>query len=423
MQSNSSKISKTVKAIIIFFAVVLFTLAILWIIDNYYTNGKLIINLRSSDQSEETEAPTSSKKKFNVGYKNTDNDETLESEEAYLEEDLTVDNAPKPVIGAWMPYWAMQSAYLSLQTSPAEYYSVSPVFYEVGAEGSFKNYIPDNFYDIMYYCDAYNIKVIPSIAQFNANDLHAKLQSDSAVDQHVQEILYEIDTYDFDGIDLDYESIKYEDQAGYFKLIKDLSEALHERGKILSVTVMAQWQDIQQGMSLQDTRKVQDWNYIGQYADEVRIMAYDYTWQTAEKPGPIAPISWIEEVLKFAVKRIPREKIWLGVHLSSYEWIVEDNNIDWDKYNIEEIPASTTQRAVSYTYDSIINRISIFDSFKTAYNTRFEEQIATYDCYDGQKCVLFYQVSRGVTARENLAQEYGIRGIYYWRLGEEGELL
>jgi len=423
MQSNSSKISKPIKALIIFFSVMLLTVGVLWILDIYFTKGINIFKLKTNNKVADTENSNIEKKKFNVGYNKNGTEETAYNTETEIVEDLTVDNAPKPVIGAWMPYWAMQSAYLSLQTSPAEYYSVSPVFYEVGADGSFKNYIPDNIYDILYYCDAYNIKVIPSIAQFNSNDLHIKLQSDESVDQHIQEILYEIDTYDFDGVDLDYESIKYEDQAGYFKLIKDLATALHQRDKILSVTVMAQWDDIQQGMSLQDTRKVQDWNYLGQYADEVRIMAYDYTWQTAEKPGRIAPISWIEDVLKFAVKRIPREKIWLGVHLTSYEWIVEDNNIDWDNYNMNLIPESTTQRAVSYTYDSITNRISVFDTFESTYNTRFEEQIARYDCYDGQKCVLFYQVSRGVTARENLAHDYGIRGIYYWRLGEEGELL
>ncbi|MGH3511802.1 MAG: hypothetical protein ACRDQI_13280 [Pseudonocardiaceae bacterium] len=50
---------------------------------------------------------------------------------------------------------------------------------------------------------------------------------------------------------------------------------------------------------------------IGAAVDEVRLMGYDYHWN-GSPPEPIAPITWIREVLTYAKTQISPQKIVLG---------------------------------------------------------------------------------------------------------------
>ena len=70
-----------------------------------------------------------------------------------------------------------------------------------------------------------------------------------------------------------------------------------------------------------DPRNVaQDYAAIGRAADQVRLMAYDYHWASSA-PGPVAPISWVRDVLRYAKTQIPASKIILGVPLYGYDWV------------------------------------------------------------------------------------------------------
>jgi spore germination protein YaaH len=68
-----------------------------------------------------------------------------------------------------------------------------------------------------------------------------------------------------------------------------------------------------------DGPKAQDWTAIGNVADQVRIMTYEYHWSTSDA-GPIAPVDWVDQVLSFARSVIPAHKIMEGVPLYGYDW-------------------------------------------------------------------------------------------------------
>ena len=54
-------------------------------------------------------------------------------------------------------------------------------------------------------------------------------------------------------------------------------------------------------------------------ADQVRIMGYNYHWETSA-PGPTAPIGWVRGVLSYATRQMPASKVVLGVPLFGYDW-------------------------------------------------------------------------------------------------------
>lgn len=116
----------------------------------------------------------------------------------------------------------------------------------------------------------------------------------------------------FDGIQIDFESLNWEDKENYMTFLKELRTALPEE-KIFSVAVPARWWD-----------RENPFNYteISAIADRVIVMAYDEHHRTGDA-GPIASLPWCKKVLDFAKKYISEEKLIMGIPLYGRAWQVE----------------------------------------------------------------------------------------------------
>lgn len=304
----------------------------------------------------------------------------------------------------WIPPWTFNEGLATVKNANSDLSIVSPVWYEISDDGSLKSRKTGNTDELMKYAKTNNIKVIPMIGEFDFQQFHERVGNPDGYDRHLNSILSEVDKYGYDGIDLDYESIQTEEKDEYRKLIRDLSRELHSRNKLLSVTVLSKWGDGNIYTSLRETRDAQDWSYIGEHADLVRIMAYDYTTTSSPTPGAIGPFDWQIQVLNYAVKKIPREKIWLGVHLYAYEWTNEGQSRALTNRTLESILASGT--VISNDYNSII-----------------KENIITYECSEDKTCTTYAMSKRGIEDRRELAKNYEIAGLVYWSIGKEGSLL
>lgn len=304
----------------------------------------------------------------------------------------------------WIPSWDYYNGVSSILNNSSQYYSVSPVYFEITEAGEIiaRRQIGNKDFPK-------GVKIIPTIACFDWERIGKIFGTEEKMELHKQEIIKIIDGNGYDGIDLDYESIELKNKDIFLQFIKELSEELDKKNKILSITVISQWGDNITYPSLVETRQVQDWSMIGQYADEVRIMTYDFTSPNDAEAGPIAPIIWMEEVLKYALTKIPKEKIWLGIHLYSYEWVMDQSN--------------NKIKTNSYTYDFVSSEILTDPAITNTYDNLNAEGIAQYPCSEGYKCTLYYQEPKGVKAREDLAIKYKIAGVAYWRLGGEEKLL
>jgi spore germination protein YaaH len=61
----------------------------------------------------------------------------------------------------------------------------------------------------------------------------------------------------------------------------------------------------------------------------VQIMIYDYH-NGASEAGPIAPLLWADEVLRFAASQVPPAKTFMGVHFYGYNWTgSHGESINW----------------------------------------------------------------------------------------------
>lgn len=318
----------------------------------------------------------------------------------------------------WIPSWGSSSGLDSLKRNSSFLNSISPVWYELNQDGSLKTRYPAQRQEIMDTIKQADIKLIPAIAMFDHELFTKVLQSQENLDRHVDSIIRTVIANEYDGIDLDYESTKLSDKDKYFELLQKLSNKLHENNKELIVTVIAKWGDDIVYPSLKETRHVQDWSKIAIYADQIRIMAYDYTFARSKFPGPIAPLNWIDEVLKYGVSKVEAKKLILGIHLYSYEW---KGNSDQPLSFIANYMGNSNGSvdASSYVYSQVKNIVKENDG--SAYSFEGEEVFEYRK--DGIYRSLIYISPQGISDRVDLAIKYKLGGVVFWRLGGEDELL
>lgn len=328
----------------------------------------------------------------------------------------------------WIPDWASPAGLASLKAQDPKIDTVSPVWYEINEDGSLKNKRPNNASQIETYTKDHGIELIPAIAMFD-HELFSTVLNEN-LSEHVDAIVDEVNSKNYAGIDLDYESTQLNDKEKYFEFLQKLSKKLHSRNKTLIVTVLAQWDKPTEYSSFKETRQVQDWTVIAKHSDLIRIMAYDYTFSLSPNPGPIAPLSWMEDVLDYAIQKVPREKLVLGIHLYSYEWFCEKSKYDNNECTLEFIPFSflnigEQRQNRSYTYNTTKSVVGKFGDDLTDFEG---EKIYRYQKTNPQTNILeertlVYIDPAGVQARIDLAKKYGIKGVVFWRLGGEDGLL
>ena len=94
-----------------------------------------------------------------------------------------------------------------------------------------------------------------------------------------------------------------------------------------------------------DGPKALDWTVIGNVADQVRIMTYEYHWSTSDAG---APVDWVDQVLSFARSVIPAHKIMEGVPLYGYDWTGRSGT----PIIFEEAMALSAQRGAPVNWDT-----------------------------------------------------------------------
>lgn len=301
----------------------------------------------------------------------------------------------------WIPTWAMDSGLISLKENIEKFESISPVFYHINEEGEIKK--NTNFLNELKAATKGKIKLIPTISSFDADGLTKHLNNPSLLNKFLMD---EIIQNEFDGIDLNYESIYLKDKEAFFAHVDFLSKELRSRGKQLYVTVYAKWsENINYGFANQ-TRAVHDYKKISQYAHQIRIMTYDYTSQTSPTPGPIAPIEWIEEVLKYATNRVDPSKLSLGIHLYGYVWN-------------EKAYQKNQKRALGLSYRQISQIKNKNSSQQTIFNTNYKEKIIYYSEHDNEFYFGYYSDPETIKERILMAAKYGLKSVSFWRLGDD----
>ncbi|AXR65299.1 glycosyl hydrolase family 18 protein [Leptospira mayottensis] len=290
-----------------------------------------------------------------------------------------------------------------------------------------------------------NVKIIPTIFRWEnkyekiSENIGMKGRSDIR-DKHLANILYELDTYGYDGIDIDYEGMSCEKKEKFEEFIVILSKEIHRRGKILSVAVHPKTPAKKESMKvckgLKDKIKMDyaenwrgpmthDYAFLAKYADRIKIMAYELHPRKYRNPGPgpQAPNTWIKSIIEYAKARVPSRQLYMAIPTYGYDWALNCNSkiksvyyqdavrkrglgIHRQPTNIDQILANT-KNSSSWTN---LSKFSWVHTGKT-----YEDPSIWYKS-EGCDRVAFYMNRKAFEDKMNLLRQYDLGGFSFWQL-------
>ncbi|MGB9780582.1 glycosyl hydrolase family 18 protein [Caldanaerobacter sp.] len=201
-----------------------------------------------------------------------------------------------------------------------------------------------------------------------------------------------LEVNNYPGVNIDFEFVPPEDRENLNIFIHDLYITLKPIGRIVTISVPAELTDNPR----HPFSGAFQYSFIAQYADEIYILAYD---EHFSQPGPISPISFVTNVLNYAVTVIPPQKIWLGMAVYGYDWTQSVN-----------YPRTLTyQQAVDLAKNLGVTVI---------YDQTAQESTYTY-VLDGKIHTVWFEDSKSFSAKLSLVDSYKLSGIAVWRLGQE----
>jgi spore germination protein len=294
----------------------------------------------------------------------------------------------------WMPPGFDGGARESFEANKDIIDDISPFWYSPDSSGRIYGTRNDKLVEIAH---ANNIRIIPSIHNVgNPGIVVSILTNPQRRTRHVQNIVDEVLARNYDGIDIDYESLSPSLREEFTAFIIELSKALRAHDKVLTVAVHAK------ASPYGGLGGFQDWVAIGPHIDQLRIMTYDYHWR-GSGPGPVAPAYWIESVAEYARSVVDPGKVMIGVHFYGYDW-----------------PPSGNARARPWSIlEEIINAQNATVNFRERdARGRVEESTFSYRSSEGWRTVWF-MTETGLASKIDTVQELDLGGIAIWQLGYE----
>ncbi len=312
-------------------------------------------------------------------------------------------------VAAWMPTsWDSGRARASWEANRAHIQELSPVWYQLDSsgDGSINAYAGARDAALIEQAHAQSTLVIPLINNhyagvgFDAAPVGTVIHDPALRAAHVTTLVNETLAYAYDGIDIDYESLNgASDREAFSLFIEELATELHAHGKLLSIAVHPKTRE----PGSWDGPQAQDWERIGAAVDRFRVMTYAYHWSTS-KPGPIAPLWWMEDVVGFATSVVPPNNVYMGIHFYGHDWTgASSSSVTWETAQTLISAHGATQRWKD----------------KETWRRTVAEPWFAYTDEQGQPHEVWYADRDSVAARLKVVRKYGLGGIAVWRLGGE----
>lgn len=304
------------------------------------------------------------------------------------------DERPKKIINGYaypvIERTALQSAlpYLS---------NISPFSYGVKADGSL---VMLNDADMIAIAGGSGVKpilIITTLTEegiFNSQRSADVLQNDDFADTLIQNILNQLEKYDYFGVDIDFEYIPTELRENYAAFIAKLKSKIAPLGYKTFVSVAPKTSAAQRGLLYE----AHDYALLGNAADFILVMTYEWGY-TYGPPLAIAPLDKVEEVLRYAVSEIDPAKILIGIPNYAYDWT---------------LPFVSGSRAESMSNTEAVNRAR-----RVGANIMFNEKSKTpyYNYYkDGKEHIVWFEDARSINARMELVNELSLAGMSIWNI-------
>jgi GH18 family chitinase len=291
-----------------------------------------------------------------------------------------------------------------------------------------------------------NVKIIPTI--FRWENPKEKISENIGMngrndirDLHIKNIVEEVETYGYDGIDIDYEGMTCNKKEKFEEFIVLLSKELKARNKLLSValhpkTAAKKVKETKcKGLSkpiLQDFAEnwrgpmTHDYEFLAKHVDRVKIMAYELHPRKYRNPGPgpQAPNVWLKEIVEYSLARIPAEKLYMAIPTYGYDWALNCNARAKAVYfdTALKIKASKSIHYQPTDITKIFAENSRSKGWKNLSKFMYIHENKVYEdpslWYSSGGCdrVAFYMNRKAFEDKMTLLRKYKLGGFSFWQL-------
>ncbi len=255
------------------------------------------------------------------------------------------------VLGYYVPGL---SAWKDLVAHASQITAIAPLWYSLTTSNTLHNLGPNEAF-VTSWAHAHHIQVYPLVINGYGND--NMLQSASIRSQEIADLLSVAKQDNYDGFNIDFESLNNPDEAGLDAFVAKLAHRLHQMGKKLIVSV---------GPRTSNNNGYHVYNYqaLGSSADYVDLMLYDDHDNTGPA-GPVAPLSWAQSITQYAEATIPSSKILVGLAGYGYDWASTGSteiNVPQalslaNKYGVNWIGGAVQEPEITYTVNGVTHTV------------------------------------------------------------------
>ena len=240
---------------------------------------------------------------------------------------------------------------------------------------------------------------------FDRPKVSAMLHNPKARDRAVAYLAYLAKRDHFVGWQIDMEYIDPADKQLFTEFMRRVAARLHRDRRLVSIAVVPRFSD-----EYPDTRQAEfrtgewgapyDFRAIGRVVDFMVLMTYDHH-NNASPPGPVAGYEWMKAALDYAVTRVPRSKLMLGIPFYAREWLVTGEGTLSRSMNLSDISPLLARPGVAIQWDE-------------------RWRAPWFDYRQGTELhTVWFDNSRSFREKLGLARKYRLRGFAAWRLGSE----
>lgn len=230
---------------------------------------------------------------------------------------------------------------------------------------------------------------------FDPNLVHQVLANPSVRSTFVNNLVNLTINEKWDGIAVDIEKAPPGDRNNYSTFLDELHKALKAKDKVLNVSIPAKYIDYPSDL----WSGAYDYTAIGKDSDQVVLMTYD-EHGLGTTQGPIASRGWVNRVISYAVGKIPKEKIVMGLPVYSFDWGSNKPTVpDYLSY------AQSADRAKKHGVEIL------FDE---------ENKVPHYQyTANGVRHEVYLENGKSLQPKMEYAKEQKLHGVAIWRVGME----
>lgn len=304
----------------------------------------------------------------------------------------TTSTSKKLVLGYATYYYAGDSSsYNTMTANTSIIDEIATDTYTTNASGTITGLLPTNQ---ITYANSNNIKALAMITNnFDGTIAQALLESSANRQALINNIVTAIKVNGYKGVNIDLEGVLYNDRSYLTTFMSELYSTLHPQGFYVTMAVPAKTSD----SPTASWSGAYDYAALANYTDQIVLMAYDEHYPGGT-PGAIASIGWVENVIKYAITVIPKEKLLLGNAAYGYDWSVNGTKA----YSIPNIYNLATTYGATIQWDSIS---------KASYFTYTDTAAISH--------TVWFENAQSLNYKLDLVNTYDLSGIAIWRLGLE----